>query len=242
MAVNNSEPALADQILEELKGLGDPVRAEHSQRFFKTGPGEYGAGDVFLGIRVPRQRALAKRYRLATREDALLLLHSPYHEARLTALFLLVGLFNKVDPVGRTQLYEDYLANVAYINNWDLVDSSALQIVGHYLFDKDRSHLVTLAHSPDLWERRIAIIATYYFIRQSEFKDTLIISGTLLHDQEDLIHKAVGWMLREVGNRSRSTEESFLLEHYQTMPRTMLRYAIEKFPEERRQAYLKGIL
>ncbi len=222
--------------------MGDPLKAEHSQRFFKTAPGEYGAGDVFLGIRVPRQRALAKRHKHATREDALSLLRSKYHEARLTALFLLVGLFNKADPAMKAQLYQDYLANVNYINNWDLVDSSALQIVGHYLFDNDRKHLRTLARSSILWERRIAIIATLYFIRQYEFQDTLDISEILLHDPEDLIHKAVGWMLREVGNRSRSIEEAFLLKFYKEMPRTMLRYAIEKFPEIQRQAYLKGNL
>ncbi len=233
---------LATQILKELKTLGDSERAKHSQRFFKTGPGEYGEGDVFLGIRVPKQRALAKKFRTATREDFLKLLHSKYHEARLTALFLLVNRYNKANSEEKAQLYRDYLNNVAYINNWDLVDSSALQIVGHYLFDKDRSHLKTLAHSTDLWERRIAIIATYYFIRQYDFQDTLDIAEILLHDQEDLIHKAVGWMLREVGNRNRPTEEIFLLKHYQIMPRTMLRYAIEKFPENRRQLYLKGRL
>jgi len=228
--------------LAELVQLGDSNRAEHSQRFFKTGHGEYGEGDVFLGIRVPTLRALAKRYKHATRQDALALLRSKYHEARLTALFLLVNLYNRADANVKTQIYTDYLAHVAYINNWDLVDSSALQIVGHYLFDKDRSHLISLAKSQDLWERRISIIATYYFIRQYEFQDTLDISEILLQDKEDLIHKAVGWMLREVGNKSRPTEEEFLLKHYQKMPRTMLRYAIEKFPEERRQGYLKGTL
>lgn len=233
---------LADQILIELKQLGDPERAKHSQRFFKTAPGEYGAGDVFLGIKVPQQRAVAKRYKMASRTDALALLKLKYHEARLTALFLLVKLFDKADADGKAQIYKDYLANVRYINNWDLVDSSALQIVGHYLFDKDRSHLRVLAQSEDLWERRIAIIASYYFIRQYEFQDTLELSEILLRDPHDLIQKAVGWMLREVGNRSRITEEAFLLKHYSHMPRTMLRYAIEKFPEERRQAYLKGKL
>jgi len=231
---------LADQILDELMALGDPVRAQHSQRFFKTGQGEYGAGDVFLGIKVPRQRALAKKYKQATRGDVLDLLHSKYHEARLTALFLLVNLFNQADTIGQGHIYEDYLNNIEYINNWDLVDSSALQIVGHYLFDKDRSHLEVLARSQNLWERRVAIISSYYFIRQYEFQDTLNLSEILLHDKEDLIHKAVGWMLREVGNRNRPSEEAFLKKHYHTMPRTMLRYAIEKFPEERRQAYLKG--
>ena len=230
---------LADKILQELKELGDPGRAQHSQRFFKTGPGEYGAGDVFLGIRVPKLRTVAKKYKETSREDALELLRSKYHEARLTALFLLVNLYNRADAPGRMQLYTDYLDNVSFINNWDLVDSSALQIVGHYLFDKDRSSLRTLAQSNDLWERRISIIATYYFIRQYEFQDTLDISKILLHDTEDLIHKAVGWMLREVGNRSQGTEEEFLLKYYQSMPRTMLRYAIERFPESKRQKYLK---
>lgn len=231
---------LSDQILKELFELADPERASHSQRFFKTSKGEYGAGDVFLGIRVPQIRGVAKRYKAATRQDILDLLRSKYHEVRLAALILLVNLFARANDSERKQIYEAYLANMAYINNWDLVDSSALQIVGHYLFDKDRSHLETLAKSEDLWERRVAIIASYYFIRQYEFEDTLKLSEMLLHDEEDLIHKAVGWMLREVGNKSRQTEESFLSEHYHTMPRTMLRYAIEKFPVERCQAYLKG--
>ncbi|MBC8192385.1 MAG: DNA alkylation repair protein [Candidatus Marinimicrobia bacterium] len=233
---------LSDQILNELLELGDPERASHSQRFFKTGKGEYGEGDIFLGIKVPHLRALAKRHKQANRLDALELLHSKYHEARLTALFLLVNLYNHGDASEKKQIYEDYLKNIPYINNWDLVDSSALQIVGHYLFDKERSHLEILARSKDLWERRVAIISSYYFIRQYEFQDTLTLAEILLHDQEDLIHKAVGWMLREVGNKSRPTEETFLQKHYLSMPRTMLRYAIEKFPEERRQAYLKGEL
>ncbi len=231
---------LADQILNELLELGDPERARHSQGFFKTGRGEYGEGDIFIGIRVPRLRILAKRYKHASRQDALEILHSKYHEARLTALFLLVNLYNHADAPEKKQIYEDYLKNIPFINNWDLVDSSALQIVGHYLFDKDRSHLQVLARSEDLWERRVAIIASYYFIRQYEFQDTLALAEILLHDDEDLIHKAVGWMLREVGNKSRSTEEQFLKKHYQVMPRTMLRYAIEKFPESLRQDYLKG--
>lgn len=231
---------LSGQILNELLELGDAERAKHSQRFFKTGKGEYGEGDVFLGIRVPQLRAVAKRYKVATRHDALELLHTKYHEVRLASLFLLVNLFARANDSERKLIYEAYLANIAYINNWDLVDSSALQIVGHYLFDKDRSHLEVLAKSEDIWERRVAIIASYYFIRQYEFQDTLTLAEIMLHDTEDLIHKAVGWMLREVGNKSRPTEETFLQKHYQTMPRTMLRYAIEKFPETQRQAYLKG--
>ncbi len=231
---------LSDQILNELLEMGDSERAKHSQGFFKTGSGEYGAGDIFIGIRVPQLRALVKRYKQASKKDALDLLHSKYHEVRLTALFFLVNIYQHADSSSKHQIYKDYLNNIPYINNWDLVDSSALQIVGHYLFDKDRSPLVTLAKSEDLWERRVAIISTYYFIRQYEFQDTVNLAEIMLHDKEDLIQKAVGWMLREVGNKSRSTEESFLKKHYQTMPRTMLRYAIEKFPEERRQAYLKG--
>lgn len=231
---------LSEQILNELIKLGDSDRARHSQRFFKTGQGEYGEGDIFLGIKVPVQRALAKRYKKATRKDALELLTSSYHEARLSALFLMVGIYTRSDPQGKKQIYEDYLANVKYVNNWDLVDSSAMQIVGDYLFDKDRSHLKVLARSSDLWERRIAVIASYHFIRQYEFQDTLEIAEMLLGDDQDLIHKAVGWMLREVGNRSRPTEEKFLRLHYRVMPRTMLRYAIEKFPEQLRQGYLKG--
>jgi len=228
------------EILNELKKMGDPQRAQHSQQFFKTAAGEYGEGDIFLGVRVPQQRALAKRFSPVSRQETLELLRSKYHEARLTAVFMLVKLYDKADAAGKKQIYEDYLEHTAYINNWDLVDSSALQIIGHYLFHKERSLLLTLAQSGNLWERRMAIIATYYFIRQRDFEDTLKISKILLQDGEDLIHKAVGWMLREVGNRSRPTAEAFLAKHYPGMPRTMLRYAIEKYPEERRQAYLKG--
>ena len=231
---------LATEVLEALIKLGDPERAAHSQRFFKTGPGEYGEGDIFLGVKVPRQRALARHFKQATRQDALELLHSKYHEARLTALFLLIQVYDRGDEADRQQVYEDYLGHLQYINNWDLVDSSAMQIVGHYLYDKDRSPLRIMANSPDLWERRVAIIASFYFIRMSEFQDTLILAEILLEDKEDLIHKAVGWMLREVGNRSRNSEESFLKKYYLKMPRTMLRYAIERFPQEHRQAYLKG--
>jgi len=229
-----------DLISNEIIELGDPVRAKHSQRFFKTARGEYGEGDIFVGVKVPQLRTLAKRHKEVTRLDALELLHSKYHEVRLTALFFLVHLYQHGDATEKKQIYEDYLDQVAYVNNWDLVDSSALQIVGHYLFDKDRSHLKTLARSKDIWERRIAIISSYYFIRQYDFQDTLKLAEILLNDEEDLIHKAVGWMLREVGNKSRPTEEVFLQQHYQNMPRTMLRYAIEKFPEALRQAYLKG--
>ena len=232
--------ALVKAVIHELKQAGDPQRAEHSRRFFKTGPGEYGAGDRFLGVRVPQQRAIARKFKQATREEILELLQSPDHEVRLTALFMLVHLYGRAHPAGQEQIYQGYLAHVAHINNWDLVDSSAHQIVGQHLYDKDRSVLIRLARSPNLWERRISIIATHYFIRRDDFQDTLKISQVLLNDPEDLIHKAVGWMLREVGKRNPDVEEAFLKDHYQQMPRTMLRYAIEKLPGERRQAYLKG--
>jgi 3-methyladenine DNA glycosylase AlkD len=227
-------------IQDELAALGDPQVAEHSQRYFKTGPGEYGEGDRFRGIRVPVLRKLAQRHRAIPLPDVETLLHSPFHEDRLLALLILVRQFGRVDSQAQEKIYNLYLSNTRYINNWDLVDSSAGYIVGAYLLDRDRSPLVELARSSLLWERRIAIIATSYFIGQNQFAETLKIARVLLTDREDLIHKAVGWMLREIGQRDQATEEAFLREHYRQMPRTMLRYAIEKFPEPQRQAYLKG--
>jgi 3-methyladenine DNA glycosylase AlkD len=227
-------------IQDELAALGDPQVAEHSQRYFKTGPGEYGEGDRFRGIRVPVLRKLAQRHGAIPLADVETLLHSPFHEDRLLALLILVRQFGRVGSQAQEKIYNLYLSNTRYINNWDLVDSSAGYIVGAYLLDRDRSPLVELARSSLLWERRIAIIATSYFIGQNQFAETLKIARVLLTDREDLIHKAVGWMLREIGQRDQATEEAFLREHYRQMPRTMLRYAIEKFPEPQRQAYLKG--
>ena len=223
-----------------IRALANPVVAEHSQRFFKTGKGEYGEGDKFLGVRVPVLRKVARKHAQTPFSENIKLLHSPYHEDRLCALFLLVHAFTKADQDHKRVIYEAYLSNTRYINNWDLVDSSAHQIVGGFLLDKDRSKLVELAHSQNLWERRISIIATSHFIRQGQYADTLKISKILLADKEDLIHKAVGWMLREVGKRDREVEENFLLKHYPKMPRTMLRYAIEKFSPKDRKAYLAG--
>lgn len=228
------------QILKELHRLADPARAVHSQGFFKTGKGEYGEGDKFMGIRVPRLRSLARKYKSATREEILALLKSEFHEARLTALFMLVALYRQADTTLKEQIFNDYLSHMKYINNWDLVDTSAPHIIGPHLFSGDRAILYRLARSQDLWERRVSILATQYFIRRQDFSDTIALSKLLLKDNEDLIHKAVGWMLREVGNRSRAVEEDFLKDVYSEMPRTMLRYAIEKFPEDLRQAYLKG--
>ena len=229
----------ANDITAVLRDLGDPAIAAHSQRFFKTGKGEYGEGDRFLGIRVPVIRKQAKQFKALPLGETRRLLRSPYHEARLCALFILVQRFAR-DADSRRAIYEMYLGNTAYINGWDLVDGSAPQIVGGYLADRSRRPLYRLVRSNSLWERRIAIMATLTFIRARDFADTLALAAELLADEEDLIHKAVGWMLREVGNRHRPTEEGFLEQHYRDMPRTMLRYAIEKFPERRRQQYLKG--
>jgi 3-methyladenine DNA glycosylase AlkD len=226
-----------------VRALADPEIAEHSARFFKTAPGDYGAGDRFLGIRVPDVRKIAREFRGAPLAAALTLLRSPQHEERLLALVLMVHLFERADDGARAEIYAQYLKHTPrYVNNWDLVDSSAPQIVGAYLEARDRGSLRDLARSPSLWERRVAIIATFWFIKRQSFDDTLEVAKLLLHDREDLIHKAVGWMLREVGNRDRGTEEGFLRRHCAVMPRTMLRYAIEKLPEQRRKAYLLGTI
>ncbi|MEX2346655.1 MAG: DNA alkylation repair protein [Balneolaceae bacterium] len=226
------------EITQELIQKSDPGIAETSARFFKTGPGEYGEGDQFRGIRVPVLRKLARNFRKTPLGEVEKLLHSKYHEDRLLALFLLIIHYSAADENGKEKIYQLYLNSTRYINNWDLVDSSAGQIVGIFLRDKDRAKLYELADSPDLWERRISIMATFPYIKENDFQDTLKISEKLLNDMHDLIHKAVGWMLREIGNRDLKTEEEFLRKHYRTMPRVMLRYAIEKFPEDKRQFYL----
>jgi 3-methyladenine DNA glycosylase AlkD len=214
--------------------------AEHSLRYFKTGKGEYGEGDKFLGVRMPTIRATAKTGRGLAVADILRVLQSPFHEERLLALIMWVYRFEKSDDNAKREIYELYLRHTKYVNGWDLVDSSAHQIVGGYLLDKERGILMELASSESLWERRISIISTFHFIRRAQFTDTLEIAKHLLADSEDLIHKAVGWMLREVGNRDREVEQAFLLAHYRSMPRTMLRYAIEKFDEDERKRYLNG--
>jgi 3-methyladenine DNA glycosylase AlkD len=233
---------LLEQINHELQQLGNEEKRKVLQGFFKTGPGQYGEGDVFLGINVPVLRKLAKKYRDLCLQDATELLTSEIHEARLLALFIMIHKFEKGDEKTKSSVYEIYLSHTNYVNNWDLVDLSAYQVVGCFLFEKDRSILAKLAVSDMLWERRIAIVATYYFIKNNDFDETLKIAEILLHDKHDLIHKAVGWMLREVGKRELAVEEGFLKGCYTTMPRTMLRYAIERFPEEKRQAYLKGLV
>ncbi|MES9851295.1 MAG: DNA alkylation repair protein [Candidatus Thiodiazotropha sp. L084R] len=230
----------AEQLRQKLVSLASPEIAAHSQRFFKTGKGEYGAGDQFLGIRVPLLRQQVKTFQSISLTEVVRSLKSVYHEERLCALLILVRKFERGDAAQRDRVYKLYLNNTRYINNWDLVDSSAYQIIGAYLMERDRTPLYELVASDSLWERRMAIIATYCFIKDNQFHDTLALSKELLNDKQDLIHKAVGWMLREVGNRDRKGEQQFLNKYYKVMPRTMLRYAIEKFPESLRQKYLKG--
>ena len=232
----------ARDIQKRLKKLGNRQHAAVSRRFFKAGPGDYGEGDVFIGVRVPVLRKLAKEFSALPLDAAARLLQSPIHEQRLLALLLMVRMFSGSDQVTQKAIYETYLGNTKFINNWDLVDSSAEHIVGAYLMDKSRAPLYLLAGSESLWMRRIAIMATFHFIKRHDFTDTLEISKLLLADPHDLIHKATGWMLREIGKRHLQTEETFLSEHYKRMPRTMLRYAIERFPEPKRQCYLKGLI
>ncbi len=232
--------AAADAIRARLRQMADGERARVLQRYFKTGPGGYGEGDVFLGITVPELRGLAKSLGEVPDETPEELLQSGVHEERSLALMLMVRAFQRAAEAGRRHVYRTYMRHLDRVDNWDLVDGSAEHIVGAYLADRDRSPLLRLAASKRLWDRRIAIVSTFHYIKRGEFEETLNIARILCHDGEDLIHKATGWMLREVGKRHRPAEEAFLLEHYRRMPRTMLRYAIERFPEPRRQAYLKG--
>jgi 3-methyladenine DNA glycosylase AlkD len=226
-------------VRRELEALANPADAVFLQRFFRTGPGEYGEGDRFLGIRVPVIRRLVRQYRELPLKSVISLLHSPWHEARLLALLLWVEQYRRGGPAEREAIHQAYLANTRRINNWDLVDTSAEHIVGAHVAPADISLLVRLAHSVSLWERRIAILATFHWIRRGESGPALRIAEMLLRDPHDLIHKATGWMLREVGKRDQERAEEFLRVHAATMPRTMLRYAIERFPEPLRLQYLK---
>ena len=228
------------EIQQELARLADPQKAAHLQRFFKTGAGEYAQGDLFRGIRVPVLRKLVKRYEHIDLADVGELLESSFHEDRLLALLLLVRMTAVGDGATREKIYHLYLKKTAFINNWDLVDTSAEHIIGVHLEGKSKTPLNHLARSTSLWERRMAIMATFYEIKRGRFRETLRIAKMLLNDPHDLIHKAVGWMLREVGKRDLHVEEEFLRKYYRRMPRTMLRYAIERFPAPKRKAYLSG--
>ena len=227
---------------KKLNGLASPEMAASAARYFKTWPGQYGEGDIFIGVRILALGKLAREFRDLPLTDIGILLHSPIHEERMLALLILVLSVSKCDDSQRKTVYDFYSSNSHQVNNWDLVDSSAPAIVGGYLKDKSRQPLVRLAKSASLWERRIAIVATQHFIRLDDFDDTITISRLLLSDKEDLIHKATGWMLREVGDRDEAALEAFLKDHAAVMPRTMLRYAIEHFPPEKRRCLLAAKL
>ncbi|XXF80701.1 DNA alkylation repair protein [Myxococcaceae bacterium GXIMD 01537] len=232
----------AEAVVRELERAALPEKAAFLPRFFKAGPGEYAEGDVFLGVTVPEQRKIARRFQ-ALGEDALsTLLRSPVHEHRLTGFLILVARYKKADAPGRSRLFAFCREHLAGLNNWDLVDTVAPHVIGAHLLEHPslKPMLDDFARSAVLWERRIAIIATQAFIRRGEFADTLRLAEVLLRDEHDLIHKAVGWMLREVGERDLAREEAFLDRHAAEMPRTMLRYAIEKFSPERREHYLSA--
>jgi 3-methyladenine DNA glycosylase AlkD len=229
-------------IQKRLRGIADAEIATTSQRFFKTAPGQYAEGDIFLGIKVPTLRLLLKELRVTQPKIISSLLKSKFHEERLFALLLLIDFSRRGDETEKQTAYELYLSHTSHINNWDLVDVSAPHIVGDFLAERSRQPIYQLVKSHSLWEKRIAIVSTFHFIHRNEFDDTLLVAKLLLPDTHDLIHKAVGWMLREVGKRDLKTEEMFLQEYYHSMSRTMLRYAIERFPEARRKEYLKGIV
>ena len=228
------------EIQERVRREANPKVASQLQRFFKTGPGHYGECDIFLWIRVPDLRRLAQAFEYVPMPVLPLLLASPYHEERMLALLLMIRLFESGDEKIRERIFRLYLANTKRINNWDLVDVSAPGIVGAYLHNRDKTPLYELVRSSMLWDRRISIVATFYDIRRHHFDDALAVSAQLMADKEDLIHKAAGWMLREIGKRDVAVLDRFLIRYYRKMPRTMLRYAIEKFSEDKRMAYLKG--
>ena len=230
----------ASMVLKQLKKYGNKNHAVQASRFIKVGKEQYGAGDKFLGVRLPVLRKLAKNSALLPLGETRKLLSNEFHEVRIAALLILVEQFQQGDETRKAKVVKLYLGNTRYINGWDLVDCSAHLIIGPWLMRRDKKILETLARSTILWERRIAIMSTFHFIRQQKFTPTLKIAKLLLKDEQDLIHKAVGWMLREVGNRGRAVEEVFLQQHYRNKPRTMLRYAIEKFPETLRKKYLNG--
>ncbi len=225
---------------QEIALLANPEKARILQGFFKTGKGQYGESDIFLGISVPKQRKVAKKFKEIKLQKLTPFMQSKIHEKRLVALLILVQKFEKGNKAEKEKIYKFYFDNMQGVNNWDLVDLTAPKIVGAWLLDKDRKFLFKLAKSNDLWEKRISIIATFAFIKEKDFEDSLAIAEILLQDKHDLIHKAVGWMLREIGKKDLATEERFLKKHYKEMPRTMLRYAIERFEEEKRLNYLKG--
>jgi 3-methyladenine DNA glycosylase AlkD len=231
-----------NNLKRDIKQLADPKQAILLQRFFKTGKGEYGEGDIFLGIKVPVQRSVAKKYKDLSLADIQQLLNSKIHEYRLIALLILMQKYDTAEEDVKKQIFEMYLMNTQNINNWDLIDLSAPNIVGNYLLDKDRSILYKLAKSKSIWDKRISMLATFEFIANGQVKDTLAIAEILVNDKHDLIQKAVGWMLRELGKRvSQGKEEKFLRKYYKTMPRIMLRYSIERFDDKKKEFYMNKV-
>ena len=229
---------MLDEIKKELDSKANKEKSLIYARFFKTNKGQYGEGDIFIGLTVPEQRNLAKKYIDLNFKDLEQLLSNKIHEYRLTGLLILVYKYQKND--NKKEIFDFYLKNIHASNNWDLVDCISDKIIGKYLIDKDKKLLYDFANSNNLWKKRISIVSTFEFIKNNKFEDTLNISEILLKDSHDLIHKAVGWMLREVGKRNQDLLESFLEKHSKEMPRTMLRYAIEKFDEEKRKYYMKN--
>ena len=223
----------------ELQSIANPEKAVVLQRFFKTGKGDYGEGDVFLGITVPETRGVAKKFLQLGFSEIEQHLYSKIHEERLAALLILVEKYKKSSEKEKQKIYGFFIKHRKQVNNWDLVDLTADKIVGQYLLGKNKSILFRLAKSKNIWDKRIAIVSTFAFIKENKFEETFKISEMLLNDRQDLIHKAVGWMLREAGKRNIEAERKFLKKHYKKMPRTMLRYAIEKFPEKERQEFMK---
>ena len=229
---------MLNNLKKELAGFGNPEKARILSGFFKTGKGQYGYGDVFLGVKVPETRTVAKKFNELNLNDLKKLLSSRIHEERLCALLILADKYKKSDSKNKKIIVDFYLQNTQRVNNWDLVDLSADKILGNYLIDKDKSILYNLVKSQNLWERRISIISTFAFIRNNKFDDTIKISEILLNDEHDLIQKAVGWMLREMGKRNEKSLFKFLDKHYKAMPRTMLRYAIERLDEKKKEVYM----
>jgi 3-methyladenine DNA glycosylase AlkD len=230
---------MISEILKELKSKRNKEQSLVLARFFKTGKGDYGEGDIFWGIKVPTQRIISKKFKDASLEDVKMLINSEVHEIRLTGLFILIEKYE--EALNKKKIFDFYLRNKKKINNWDLVDLSSPKIVGNYLLNnkEERIILYSLARSNNLWDRRIAIVSTFSLIKNNIFKETLDISKILLKDNHDLIHKSVGWMLREVGKRDKEAEKIFLNKYYRLMPRTMLRYSIEKFPIKEKEFYMK---
>lgn len=235
---------LTEQIIAALSDKANPEKAAFFPRFFKSFPGGYGEGDKFLGVIVPVQRKIAKSvYKEISLEEIAELLRDKYHEVRLTALFILVYRYQKSTSAAEQKVVVDfYLAHLNFVNNWDLVDSSCHPILGHYYLNREKSLFYKLAESDDLWSQRCAMISSYYWIKRGHFEDALALAEKLLSHEHDLIQKAVGWMLREIGKKDFEVEMGFLNKYYTTMPRTALRYAIEKFDPELRKQILKGSL